>query len=202
VAAASVALGRERLDGAKVVALVLALGGMVAVVLGGLGGGTELVIDPIGIGAALTAAACQAAFVLVSRDYATVPTDQAMATILVGSGITAAIVTIVTDGPGQLVGPFGEPALLGLLLIVGIFAAAVPSSLFLAGIRRLGGIRTGIVMLAEPVVGVILAAIFLREAVGPVQALGGVTILAAAFLVQRDTGPGSASSVVPAPGGP
>src|SRR5205807_5337209 len=68
VAAASVALGRERLDGAKIVALLLALGGMVAVVLGGLGSGAALVLDPIGIGAALTAAACQAAFVLVSRD--------------------------------------------------------------------------------------------------------------------------------------
>jgi drug/metabolite transporter (DMT)-like permease len=202
VAAASVALGRERLDGAKVVALILALGGMVAVVLGGLGSGTAVVVDPIGILAALAAAGCQAAFVLVSRDYASVPTDQAMATILVGSGVTAAIVTAVTVGPGQLFAPFGDPALLGLLLVVGIFAAAVPSSLFLAGIRRLGGIRTGIVMLAEPVVGVVLAAIFLREGVGPIQAIGGVTILVAAFLVQRDTSPETAGAVVPAPGGP
>jgi drug/metabolite transporter (DMT)-like permease len=202
VAAASVALGRERLDGAKVVALILALGGMVAVVLGGLGSGTAVVLDPIGILAALAAAGCQAAFVLVSRDYASVPTDQAMATILAGSGVTAAAATALTVGPAQLVAPFGDPALLGLLLAVGIFAAALPSSMFLAGIRRLGGIRTGIVMLAEPVVGVVLAAIFLREAVGPLQAVGGITILVAAILVQRDTSPGTAGSVVPAPGGP
>jgi drug/metabolite transporter, DME family len=202
VAAGSVALGRERLDAMKSVALLLALGGMVAVVLGGLTGGTAIVLDPIGILAALAAAGCQAAFVLVSRDYGAVPTDQAMATILVGTAVTAAIVTAVTVGPGQLFAPFGDPALLGLLLIVGIFAAAVPSSLFLAGIRRLGGIRTGIVMLAEPVVGVVLAALFLSEGVGPIQVIGGVTILVAAFLVQRDTSPASAGSVVPAPGGP
>jgi drug/metabolite transporter (DMT)-like permease len=205
VAAASVALGRERLDAVKLVALALALGGMVVVVLGGLGGQggvSALNVDPLGIAAALVAAACQAVFVLVSRDYASVPTDQAMATILGGTGVVAAVVTVVIVGPAQLVAPLADPALLGLLLVVGIFAAAVPSSLFLFGIRRLGGIRTGIVMLAEPVVGVALAALFLAEGVSPLQAVGGVTILIAAFLVQRDTTADPAGAVMPAPGGP
>jgi drug/metabolite transporter (DMT)-like permease len=129
-----------------------------------------------------------------------------MATILGGTGIVAAIVTLVTVGPAQLVAPFADPGLLGLLLGVGILAAAVPSSLFLFGIRRLGGIRTGIVMLAEPVVGVILAAIFLAEGVGPLQVIGGATILVAAILVQRDAGASRSESAVgavaPAPGGP
>jgi drug/metabolite transporter (DMT)-like permease len=204
VAAGSVALGRERLDATRAIALVLALGGMVAVVVGGLQG--SVVLDAVGIGAALVAAGCQAAFILVSRDYAELPTEQAMATILGGTGIVAAIVTVVTVGPAQLVAPFADPGLLGLLLGVGILAAAVPSSLFLFGIRRLGGIRTGIVMLAEPVVGVILAAIFLAEGVGPLQVIGGATILVAAVLVQRDAGASRSESAVgavaPAPGGP
>lgn len=202
VAAASVALGRERLDRARVAALVLALGGMVAVVLGGSDPATVLRLDAVGIAAALGAALCQAAFVLLSRGYASLPTDQAMATILAGTAILAGLVTIVTGGPGDLTLPFGSPALLVLLLIVGIFAASVPSFLFLAGIRDLGAVRTGILMLAEPVVGVSLAAIFLAEAVAPLQALGGVTILVAAALVQRDTRRGGVPApVMPAPGG-
>jgi drug/metabolite transporter (DMT)-like permease len=111
-------------------------------------------------------------------------------------------VTILTGGPGDLTLPFGSPSLLGLLIVVGIFAASVPSFLFLAGIRELGAVRTGILMLAEPVVGVSLAAIFLAEAVAPLQALGGITILVAAAIVQRDTRrAGTPAPVMPAPGG-
>jgi drug/metabolite transporter (DMT)-like permease len=40
-------------------------------------------------------------------------------------------------------------------------------------------------MLIEPLVGVALAAAFLAEAVGPVQAAGGLAILAAALIIQR-----------------
>jgi DME family drug/metabolite transporter len=202
VAAASVALGREQLDTSRGLALVLALGGMVAVVAGGLGESSALRIDPIGIAAALGAAACQAAFVLTSRGYAGVPSDQAMASILAGTGVVAAVVTILTGGPALLLAPFASGQLLGLLLLVGIFAAAVPSFMFLTGMRRLGGIRTGIVMLAEPVVAVVLAAIFLREPVAPLQAVGGITILVAAILVQRDSTSESAVAVAPVPGGP
>ena len=201
VAAASVALGRERLDAARLVALLLALAGMVAVVVGGAAGGT-VQIDPLGLAAAFTAAACQVVFVLVSRDYGSLPTDQAMATILAGTAVVGVLVTIPTEGPGQLLAPFGSMPLLLLLVGVGIFTAAVPSSLFLAGIRRLGGIRTGIVMLAEPVVGVVLAALLLAEAITPLQALGGGTILVAALLVQRDPTPKVLPAVTPVPGGP
>ena len=49
VAAVSGLLGRERLDGARIVALVLALVGMVAVVLGGLGTTEPVRVDALGI---------------------------------------------------------------------------------------------------------------------------------------------------------
>jgi drug/metabolite transporter (DMT)-like permease len=202
VAAASVALGRERLDTPRALALVLALAGMVAVVLGGLGAESALRIDPLGIAAALAAAGCQAAFVLTSRGYASVPSDQAMASILAGTGVVAAVVTIASGGPAALLQPLGNGQLLALLLVVGIFAAALPSFIFLTGMRRLGGIRTGIVMLAEPVVAVTLAAIFLSEPVAPLQAVGGVTILVAAILVQRDSPSEAVVAVAPVPGGP
>jgi len=201
VAGVSVALGRERLDGSRLVALLLALAGMVAVVVGGASGGT-VQLDPVGVAAAFTAAGCQVVFVLVSRDYGSIPTDQAMATILAGTAVVAAVVTALAEGPGQLVAPFGALPLLLLLAGVGVFTAALPSSLFLAGIRRLGGIRTGIVMLAEPVVGVILAALLLAEAITPLQAVGGATILVAAILVQRDPTPEAVPAVTPLPGGP
>jgi drug/metabolite transporter (DMT)-like permease len=203
VAAASAILGREPLDLARVVALALALGGMVAVVLGGLSTTVPVRIDPLGIVLALGAAGFQATFVLTSRRYAAVRADVSMGAILAGSAIIAAIVSVATGGVGALTQPLGQPNLVLMLIAVGLFAAALPSVLFLTGIRRIGGVRTGILMLFEPVVGVGLAALFLAEGLHPLQVAGGATILVAALLVQRGTRLGSeAGIVVPAPGGP
>ena len=213
VAAASVLLGRERLDAPRVLALLLAITGMAAVVLGGSDipaaeSSTALDVAPavgsvgIGVALALVAALCQAIFVLVSRGYAAVPTHQAMATILAGTAVLATVVSVAVAGPGSVGLPLGSPELLGLLVVVGLFAAALPSTLFLTGIRRIGGVRTGILMLFEPVVGVALGAAFLAEAVTPLQVAGGVTILLAAALVQRTGAAPDEAALVPLPGGP
>ena len=203
VAAGSVLLGREQLDAARVVALLLALAGMVAVVLGGPAVEPAARGTLLGIALALAAAAFQTAFVLTSRGYAGVPAEQAMGAILAGSSVLAVAVTLVVHGPAALTMPLGSPSLIVLLVFVGLFAAALPSVLFLTGIRWIGGVRTGILMLFEPVVGVALAAALLSERLEPVQVLGGATILLAAFIVQRGTAARPESpAVAPAPGGP
>lgn len=186
VAAASTILGWEPLDRVRAMALVVSLGGMVAVVAGGsaVPGGPGL--DPFGVALALSAALSQAVFVLVSRGgYRTVPTDQAMFAVLAISSAVAGVVAMVAGVGGSLVLPFSSPELLGILLFAGIFAAAIPSLLFLTGIRWIGPLRAGILMLVEPLVGVALAALFLNESIGPVQLAGGLAILAGAVLIQR-----------------
>lgn len=203
VAATSVLLGREPLDRWRVAALVLALAGMAAVVLGGLGAASGVRLDPLGVALALGAAVSQTVFMTFSRGYASVPTEQATSAMLAGAAVVAAGATVAVGGPAALLLPFETPSLLGLLLGVGLFAAALPSVLFLTGIRRIGSVRTGILMLFEPVVGVALAAIFLGEALTVVQVAGGATILAAALLVQRGmSAAGEATAIAPAPGGP
>jgi drug/metabolite transporter (DMT)-like permease len=220
------ALGHERLDTPRLAALGLAVAGMVAVVAGGLQPGTSLAIDVLGIGLALVAALCQTVFVVANRGYASIRNEEAMGVILAGSMTIAITVTILADGATALLLPLGNPGLLGLLVGVGLFVAALPSFMFLTGIRRLGPVRAGILMLFEPVVGAALAALVLHEDLTPLQLAGGGTILAAAVLVQRaraasprsdaagareagarDTGATSPSPepdvvVVPAPGGP
>ncbi|MEW5992517.1 MAG: EamA family transporter [Chloroflexota bacterium] len=204
VAGASAALGWEPLDRARLGALAIALAGMVAVVLGGPASASGGGVDPAGVAFGLGAAASQAVFVLVSRHgYRVVPTDQAMTVILGVSAVIAAILAVaVTDGgPTALTVPLSVPALLGLLLFGGVFAAAIPSFLFLAGIRWIGPVRAGILMLIEPLVGVTLAAAFLAEAIGPIQAIGGAAILAAAVIIQRanPTEPAAAPAAEPEP---
>jgi len=203
VAVASGLLGRESLSPTRAAAVVLALAGMAAVVLGGSGGSAGGGVTMLGVALALSAAVCQTGFILVSRGYAALPTEQAMGTILAGSGIIATVLALAISGAAALAFPLQRPDVLGVLLVVGIFPAGIASVLFLTGIRWIGPVRTGILMLFEPVVGVVLAAIFLAEGLTGLQVLGGLTILVAAIAVQRSepVAPAAVPAIV-APGGP
>lgn len=186
VAAVGIATGREPLDRARGLALALALAGMAAVVASQLDPATGIRFDAIGVGLALGAALSQTLYVTVSRDgYRQVPTEQAILTVLLVTAIGASILTLVVDGPASLLAPVAHPSVLPLLVFTGVFAAAIPSLGFLSGIRAIGGLRAGILMLWEPVVGVALAAVLLDEAVVPIQLLGAAGILAAAVILQR-----------------
>jgi drug/metabolite transporter (DMT)-like permease len=204
VALANAALGRERLDRARVFALGLALAGMVAVIASQIDPATGIRFDVIGLALALGAAVSQTVFVVISRDgYSEVPTEQAMTVVLLVTVIGAGILALATGASDTLAYPLTEPSVLPLLLFTGIFAAAIPSLCFLAGIRSIGGTRAGILMLFEPVVGVALAAWLLAEALAPIQVVGAIAILGAALLLERGAReePGTVPPVV-IPGGP
>jgi drug/metabolite transporter (DMT)-like permease len=189
VAVVEIARGHERLDVVKAAALGLSLGGMVLVVAGGLSAGADVRIDPVGVALALGAGLCQTVFISVSRfGYAALPAEQAMSWIFAAAVVVYAALSLI-GGAGSLALPLGDPGALALVAIAGTIAAGIPSLLFLTGIRAIGGTRTGVLMLFEPVVGVGLAALLLDEAILPIQALGGLAVLAAALVLQRSTPP-------------
>lgn len=199
VAIGNVALGREPLDRARVVALGLAVAGMLAVVASQLDPSAGITFDFLGVGLALGAAASQAVFVILSRSgYRAVPADQAMAVVLAVTVVSSIVVAILTRAASTLVHPLEDPSLLPLLLFTGLFAAAIPSMLFLVGIRLVGGTTTGILMLFEPVVGVVLAAWLLAEGLAPIQVAGGMAILVAALILQRAAPAGGRLVAAPA----
>ncbi len=204
IASLDIASGRERLDRPKRVALALALGGMVAVVASQLDPSAGVELDAIGIALALAAAVFQTVFVTVSRDgYRRVPAAQATTVIIGGAFFACIAVALVTGTGAALAFPFTNPDVWPLLLFTGLFAAALPSLCFLIGIRVIGGMQAGIVMLFEPVVGVALAALLLHESLQTIQLLGGAAILAAAFILQGTTpGRGHRSAVVGSADGP
>jgi drug/metabolite transporter (DMT)-like permease len=186
VAVVNVASGRESLDRSRRIALVLAVAGMVAVVASQLDPASGIRVDAIGLGLALGAAVWQAVFMVVSRTgYAAVPAAQAMAVVLATTVALSVVIALLSDSATALVYPLADPTVLPLLLFTGLFAAAIPSILFLSGIRLIGGTQAGILMLFEPVVGVALAAVLLGERLSPIQAVGGLAILAAAVILQR-----------------
>ena len=185
VAIVAVLLGHERLDGSLLVALGLALGGMVLVVAGGLDSGAGgAAINPLGVVLGLVAAVSQTMFVTVSRGrFAAVSAELAMGWVLLVTGAVTFGLALALGAPLDV--PLRSGPALGYALLAGIFGAALPSVLFLVGIRAIGGTRAGILMLIEPLVGVALAALLLDEALRPIQAIGGIAILGAALLLQR-----------------
>jgi drug/metabolite transporter (DMT)-like permease len=184
VAIVAAALGHERLDRARLVALGLALFGMALVVLGGLGGGGSVSIHPLGILLGFLAGTFQTIFVTVSRRrFRSVPPEQAVAWVM---GVTAVACLFLAGAAGEAPGVIATHAdALGLVVAAGVVAAGIPSVMFLVGIRTIGGTRSGILMLFEPLVGVTLAAILLHETMTAPQLSGGAAILGAAILVQR-----------------
>lgn len=190
VAAVAMATGRERMTAPRGAALAIASTGVVLVLVGGLDASAGVRIDPLGVVLALSAAASQTVFVTISRHgYSAVPAEAATAVILLGSAVGAALVALAAGALGELLVPFESLEPWPILLFAGILAAGLPSFLFLTAIRRIGGTRTGILMLWEPVVGVVLAAVLLGERLGPVQVVGGALVLAAALILQVSSDP-------------
>jgi drug/metabolite transporter (DMT)-like permease len=185
VAVVDAVVRREPPDRSTVVALGLGVVGATLVVAGGFGPAGEIKLDLLGLALAFVAACAQVVFIAVSRTgYQAVPTLQAMTSILLADAVAFALIAIGLGQAVQLGGPIAHPAVWGLLLVAGVPGAGVASALFLTGVRMIGGTRTGILALFEPVVGVVLAAVLLAEAIGPLQVAGGVLVLGAAVLLQ------------------
>jgi len=164
--------------------------GVALVLFGGAGPGTAEGINPLGVVLGLGAAASQVVFVSVSRHgYRSVPSDAATLVNLSVSVVGATVIAITVGQTEDLLTPFRSLDPLPILLLAGVVAAGFSSLLFLTAIRKLGGTRTGILMLLEPVVGALLAGLWLGETLGPVQFAGGALVLLGALVLQLRSDP-------------
>lgn len=179
----------EPLGPLRIVAILLATAGMVLVVITPSLESDGLGLSLLGVAFALVAAGSQAGYALIaSHGYASVPALQAgtyarsFALVLYLIVVTP-LLLLAGDG-ADLIDPLGSVDAWVLILIVGILGAALPTALLLAGYRRVGPTRGAVLMLFEPVVGVLLAALLLAERPSPPQLLGGLLVLTGAALVQ------------------
>jgi drug/metabolite transporter (DMT)-like permease len=172
----------ERLGRVRLLALLLAVAGVFAVVdpLNAHGP-----IDRAGVLLGLATAAIYATYILAGRVLLRdVPAVVATAGIATTAGLAFAVAGAAggqlrrLDGAGY--------ALAGSMAIV---ATAIPATLFLAGLARVGATRAAIISTLEPATTVVLAALLLGEGLGPVRLLGGAVILAAAVIVARNVAP-------------
>ena len=173
VAAAAVAIGRERFGGRHVIAVFLATGGLTLAVMGAGDGA----LDPLGVALGLGAAVVYSAYILISDGVARRVRPRVLATFV----CTGAAISLLTGSAllGQL--RLGELTAagwgwLGCLAVISTVAAI---TLFFAGLERVGPTSAAILSTVEPLVTVMLAFVVFGEQLTSLQLLGGLLVLAA-----------------------
>ena len=191
VVAGAVLLRRERVSRRRVLALGIALVGIVLVLAGGVGGA----IDPIGIGFALAAAIAYAAYVLVSDRLLGTTEPLVLATMLCAGAATA--FALGGAATGSLEAP--QPSIFLVVGAIALVATVLPIAAFLGGVRRIGPSRATILGTIEPPVTIALSALIFGERLGPVQLLGAGFVVSAVVILQLRRRPKLRPVPLPAP---
>ena len=184
VAVAAVRVYGEPLTPTRVGALLLASAGMRVVVLAPALGQAGVEVAPVGIVLGLSAAAFQAIYALIAgRGYPSLTSGQAAMAISSAAALGYLTVAVLAGSAAALAEPFEGGGWMWLVMgaVIGL---AIPTAAVLAGFRQLGPTRASILMLLEPVVGVLLAALFIAERPSPLQLAGGLMVLAGGALAQ------------------
>jgi drug/metabolite transporter (DMT)-like permease len=91
------------------------------------------------------------------------------------------------------------------IVAIALLSTVLPIATFMLGMERVGASTASIVSTVEPVVTVALAVALFGEALGPLQVLGGVLVLAAVVALQsrgvsvrRRVPPAHSAAVAPA----
>ena len=171
IAVGAAVLGHGRPDRATVVALVVALTGLVLLVgvSAGVDTGTTVVLG------ALMAVGSALGYAVVTLAGAGVPVG--VPVTLVGFAGGAVLLTPVALVVG--LHTTTEPVALAVLLYLGIVPSALAYGMFFAGIKTVPGAVASIVTLLEPLTATALATAFLGERLAPAALAGGLLVLAA-----------------------
>ncbi|MBN8230412.1 EamA family transporter [Corallococcus macrosporus] len=175
VAVIQVALGREHLSRPRWLAVALALCG------------TALTVDPgpdakpLGIALGVLSAVIYAIYVLSSARVAGPAGPLAASTVVPLSAGAAFGALMLVKGPSFPQTPGGWAAVMGLALLSTVVAMLT----FFAGLKRIGPVNTSLLSTLEPVMAVVLGALFLGERLSLRQGLGGLLILVAVVVLAR-----------------
>lgn len=175
----AVLIGADTLSPQKAIGVVLSFAGVVLVIAAGVG--IELTGSPIGFALTVAAALCWATYTafgarvlrrhspLVLTTWATVGGTFVLAPVGIGQLLA----------PGVL-GPETAARLPSIVFAVafsGLLAAALANVVVFNAIRLLGPTRVMTLQSLVPAMAVVLAFLFLHEAIRPIQVVGGAIIV-------------------------
>ncbi len=177
VMVAAIVIGRERGSNRRLVAMIMALGGIVFV----LGGASVAAFDAVGAALSLGSAVVYTCYILVGdRLLGDAPPIPLTALICVSAFVSCSAVSLARGGPDLDIGAAGWGWLTALALVSTVGAVL----LFFAGMARVGPTMAALLSTLEPVVTVVSAAIVFHEGLGRAQLLGGALVLTAVLVVQ------------------
>jgi DME family drug/metabolite transporter len=180
-----VARGQQKLSLQKVIAVALAVTG-IALVIGIVGtkanGGRALRLDSYGLIAALLAS-FSFAFYNVAGHSILARYDRWR--VLVWTLTSAATFWLVVNPPSKILAAHYAPAQWLFLFVFSMISVLGAFSLYFLGLQYLEPTRAIIASCLEPVFSILLAALFLGEALRPIQTVGIACVLAAIVIVQR-----------------
>jgi drug/metabolite transporter (DMT)-like permease len=176
VTLAAFALGRERPNRKRLIALGLSSVGLVIV----LSGATDADFDTPGAIMGIGAALAYTAYILVAdRTSVDLPPLELSAFVCAGAAFTFAVVGLAT---GELDFGFESEGWLWLACIA-VVSTALPIATFFAGMARVGPSTASILSTFEPVVTVSLAYLAFGERLSALQLAGAALVLAAAVML-------------------
>jgi drug/metabolite transporter (DMT)-like permease len=175
VALLSWAVLRHPLSRLQLVAMALALGGSL-LTIGRAGDGS-----PLGVGLGLLAALIYSVYILVGARLPADVTPTASTAVVTTS---AAVVYAALAAVGGVHLPVTAGGWLGVVAVA-VVGTVMAIAFFLAGLERLGPVRSSIYSTLEPAFTLLLAAALLGEQVTPARLAGGALILAAVLLLAR-----------------
>lgn len=141
--------------------------------------------DPLGISLMLGAGALYG-WHLVLGQWTLADVDSRTVT-LYGLTAMAVVVGVARLAQGRPLAPISSEGWTTILMLA-IFPTALARLLAFAGLRRLGGIQTSLLGLAELLVAVTLAFVLFGESFSPQQWVGAGLFVVSILLIGRDTG--------------
>lgn len=156
--------------------------------------GRGVSLDVVGVGAALGAAACLAAYYLLGEKV--LATRDTLSTQTLSMTVAAVFWLVVHpvwtfdagalgDGvalPGPLAGPV--PPLWLLVVWIVLLGTVLPYLLLFVGLRHLGAARTGLVSMLEPVAAAAFAWVVLGESMTAAQVVGSAVVMCGVVLAE------------------
>jgi drug/metabolite transporter (DMT)-like permease len=177
VALISAVLGREELTLSRIIALALAMAGIIVMV--GLPSSASL--NKFGIVLALGTALLYALYLpVLHRVQEGIPASSASFFLVTGVLTAFSIASIVTREV-QLPHTI---AVWGLVILLSLWSTVIAFASLVGGLRTLGPVRTSIVATVEPFFTAVLGSLLLGEMITRNTAAGGILIASAVLILQ------------------
>ncbi|WP_293759708.1 DMT family transporter [uncultured Aquitalea sp.] len=175
----STLLFKEPFTRRRLLATSLAIAGLIITV------GQQLSAKPLGLALGLASAVIYSLYILAGSRLTRGGHPLTSACVVVMSAAACYGGWVLLDGFNGPQSAFSWAAIFGIAVLGTVAALA----LFLSGLESTGATQASLIATAEPVVTILLAWLFLGEALTLSQAVGGALILLAVVLISRESRP-------------